>query len=330
VAGAIQGICGVVLVIEAELTGVFPRSEKLVEATRAAARGKISASEVDARSAEDTKSLVELQRATSLDACVDGQLNWQDLFRPFSKLFSGIQPGALTRWFDNNTFYRKPVVVEKVTFRGSGMDEFFRYRLLPSKARKKAILPGPFTFAALAENSAYPSLADLADDLAHALRETVASLKKVGYTHFQFNEPALTANGATKRHLEVAKHAFEVCAKDVVEQSTLHSYFGDAGPMIDELLDYPVTCIGLDFYATSLNSLAQHDFNKELGCGCVDGRNSLLETATDLSKFVAEVRERLDPKSIRLCPNCDLDFLPETVAEKKVSLLGETKRKLVT
>jgi len=320
----------VVLVVQADLTGDFPRSEKLIEATRAAARGKISQTKVDAVFAEDATSLVELQKSTSLDTFVDGQLNWQDLFRPFSELFTGIHPGALTRWFDNNTFYRKPVIVEKVTFRGSRIDEFFRHDMLPSDARKKAILPGPVTFAALAENSAYPSLVDLADDLAHALRETVASLQRAGYTYFQFNEPALVAGGATKHYLEMAKHAFEVCARGVAGQTMLQTYFGDAEPVIDDLLDYPVNCIGLDFYATSIDSLAQHDFNKELGCGCVDGRNSLLETATDLSKFVAEVKKRLDPKSIRLGPNCDLDFLPEVVAEKKVRLLGETKAKLAT
>jgi 5-methyltetrahydropteroyltriglutamate--homocysteine methyltransferase len=322
-----EAIASVLLLVEAELTGVFPRSEKLVEATRAATRGKMIQSEVDTILAADVKSLVELQRNTALDVFIDGQLNWQDLFRPFSEIFTGIHPGALTRWFDNNTFYRKPIVADNIAFRGSGIGEFFRHDLLPTTARK-AILPGPFTFAILSENSAYQSLADLTDDLAHALRETVANLQKAGYTAFQFNEPVLVGNAATKRDLEVAKHAFEVCAKGVTGQTTLQTYFGDAGPIIDELLDYPVDCIGLDFYATSISSLTAHDFNKQLGCGCIDGRNSLLETPGDLSKFVAEIGKRLNPKTVHLNPNCDLDFLPETVAEKKVRLLGETKAKL--
>ena len=315
--------------VEAHLAGVFPRSEKLVEATRAAARGKISQPEVDALFDRDLTSLVELQSSASLDTLVDGQLNWQDLFRPFSELFTGIQLGALTRWFDNNTFYRKPTIVQKISYKGTDLGRYFRHNLLPRTARKKAILPGPFTFAALAQNSAYQSLADLADDLAHALRQTVAELQKVGYTYFQFNEPALTADGKRKRDLEVAKHAFEVCAKGVAGHTTLQTYFGDAGAVIDDLLDYPVNCIGLDFYATSLDSLTQHDFNKDLGCGCIDGRNSLLETATGLSKFVADINERLTPKSILLGPNCDLDFLPQNVAERKVRLLAEAKAELV-
>lgn len=316
------------IVLAAHLTGAFPRSEQLIEATRAAARGKISQAEVDTSLYDDIKAFAELQKTASLDSFVDGQLNWQDLFRPFSEVFTGIQLGGLTRWFDNNTFYKKPVIVDKVTFTGADLGRFFHHDLLPAQASKKAILPGPFTYAVMAHNSAYSSLADLVDDLAHALRRTVGELEKLGYVDFQFNEPALCANGRTKEDLKVAKRAFEACAKGVGGKTTLQTYFGDAGPVIDYLLDYPVDCIGLDFYATSIDSLTQHDFNKEVGCGCIDGRNSLLETTDDLWKFIAKVQKALEPKSIHLCPNCDLDFLPQAVAEKKVQLLSET-RKLV-
>jgi 5-methyltetrahydropteroyltriglutamate--homocysteine methyltransferase len=314
--------------VEAQLTGVFPRSEKLVEATRAVTRGKISQPEVDAIFDQDLASLVDLQSSASLDILVDGQLNWQDVFRPFAELFTGVQLGGLTRWFDNNSFYRKPNIIQKISYNGTDLARYFRHELLPRNSPKKAILPGPFTFAALAQNSAYKSLADLADDLAHALRQVVTELQKLGYTHFQFNEPTLTAEATSKRELEVAKHAFEVCAKGLAAHTILQTYFGDAEPVIDDLLDYPVNCIGLDFYATSLETLAQHDFDLELGCGCIDGRNSLLETANMLSKFLADVDERLSPKKIIVGPNCDLDFLPQKVAERKVRLLGETKEKL--
>lgn len=316
--------------VKTQLTGIFPRSEKLVEATRALTRRKLTQLEADPVFDHDLTSLVELQNSASLDVLVDGQLNWQDLFRPFSELFTGVQLGALTRWFDNNTFYRKPNIVQKVSYKGTDLARYFRHGLLPRNSRKKAILPGPFTFAALSQNSAYKSLADLVDDLAHALRQTVIELQKVGYTDFQFNEPALTADGRGKLDLEIAKHAIEVCAKGLPGHTMLQTYFGDAEPVIDDLLDCPVNCIGLDFYATSLDSLAQHDFSMELGCGCIDGRNSLLETATSLSKFTADVNELLAPKSIILGPNCDLDFLPQNVANQKVRLLAETKTGLAT
>jgi 5-methyltetrahydropteroyltriglutamate--homocysteine methyltransferase len=315
--------------VEGHLSGAFPRSEKLVEATRAAVRGKIPQADVDSVLRGDIKGLIELQSEIGLDLLVDGQLNWQDLFRPFSELFSGIHLGGLTRWFDNNTFYRKPIVTEKVAFTGKNLDLYFHSTMFLAGAPKKAILPGPFTFAVMSQNSAYSSLEDLVDDVAHGLKDTATLLRKDGYGCFQFNEPALCADSRSRHELEIAKRGIDVCTKGIGGKSVLQTYFGDANPIIDDLLDYPVDCVGLDFYATSTDSLADHDFNKELGCGCIDGRNSLLESPQDLRRFVAKIEEDLEPAGLSLTPNCDLEFLPPPVAEKKVRLLAETKALLV-
>lgn len=312
--------------VGAHLVGMFPRSEELVAATRGAVRGKISQTTVDEILHRDVVALGQLQSDAQLDSFIDGQLNWQDLFRPLTELFTGIQPGTLTRWFDNNSFFRKPIVVEKVAFKGADPKEFFLAGLLPKVGPKRAILPGPFTFAKLSENRAYGSLAELIDDLAHALRDISLALQRAGFEYFQFNEPALCSQSTTQSELKVARQAFEVCAKGIGRKTVLQTYFGDASSAIDSLLDFPVDAIGLDFYATSLDSLVDHDFNKELGCGCIDGRNSLLESASGVSRFVADVLDKLHPKALFLSPNCDLDFLPLTVAEKKVRIIGEAKR----
>jgi 5-methyltetrahydropteroyltriglutamate--homocysteine methyltransferase len=315
--------------VEVHLSGVFPRSEKLIDATREAVRGNLPQAEVDMVLRQDIESLVGLQEESDLDALVDGQLNWQDLFRPFNQLLTGIDLGSLTRWFDNNTFYRKPIVVGKVSLKSNEIEPYFRSDLLPKVSRKKAILPGPFTFAHLSENRAYSSFSDLVDDLARALQRVVAALQGRGYEYFQFNEPSICAPGRTQPELEIAKHAYETCAHGIGGKSIIQIYFGDASQVIETLLDFPVDSIGIDFYATSVDSLKEYDFNKILGCGCVDGRNSLLESPKELKTFVSRARESLEPLDIYLTPNCDLEFLPETVAEKKVRLLGETKRLVI-
>jgi 5-methyltetrahydropteroyltriglutamate--homocysteine methyltransferase len=312
--------------IEAHLTGSFPRSEELVEATRAAVRGKISLSDLEEAFRRDLAALVRFQIDAGLDFLVDGQLNWEDLFRPFSRLFTGIQLGGLARWFDNNTFYRKPIMIGKVRFSNANVEQYFRSSLLPASNQKKAILPGPFTFATMSQNATSGSFADLVDDIAHELKETVKALRKAGYGNFQFNEPCLCASGRAKNELEIARHAFEVCAKGMGVKTGLQIYFGDASPVIDELMDFPVDCLGLDFYATSLDSLSEHSFEKELGCGCIDGRNSLLESPENLAKFIGKVEAELEPKGMFICPNCDLELLPYPIAKKKVQLLSVSKK----
>jgi 5-methyltetrahydropteroyltriglutamate--homocysteine methyltransferase len=308
--------------VEAHVAGAFPRSEKLVTATRAGVRGNLPQSEVDQVLQDDIKSCIQLQEQSSLYACSDGQLNWQDLFRPFSEILTGIKPGGLTRWFDNNTFYRKPIITDKVTFNGANLQRYFRADQLTKSRHKKAILPSPFTFASLSDNRAYQSIRDLVDDLGHALKEVVRHLQSAGYDYFQFNDPCLCSAKLTTSDLQLAKQGIATCAQ---ANSLVQTYFGDASAAVESLLDFPVDAIGVDFYATPINALTGHKFNKILACGCVDGRNSLLESPDDLKEIVLRVRDELNPSEVYLTPNCDFEFLPRSVADKKVAILGQAR-----
>jgi 5-methyltetrahydropteroyltriglutamate--homocysteine methyltransferase len=308
------------------LTGISPRSEQLVEVSRRFDRGIASVVELQTALDADTRELIQLQAENNFDLLVDGQLNWQDLFRPFSEFFLGIQPGSLTRWFDNNCFFRKPLIKDRI---GKAerfdefLDEYFRYDLLPKSQPHKAILPGPYTFARLSENRAYGTLEDLVDDLARHMRQMVDELTGRGYAFFQFNEPSLCL--ADQEQLEIAKRGFETLAKGR-SYTILHTYFSDASRILGDLLDFPVDCVGVDLYETSLKDLTERKFDRGLSLGCIDARNSLLESSEQIIDTVIRVRESVEPKQLYIGPNCDLEFLPPTVAEKKVSLLGEVRR----
>jgi len=306
------------------LTGVFPRPEPLVEVSRRLDRGLANESELQNSLNHAAQELIQLQLENQFDLLVDGQLNWQDLFRPFTELFSGIEPGSLTRWFDNNTFFRAPVVKDKVRRSNVSIDRYFLHTLMLDRHRK-SILPGPFTFAKLSQIDNYTSFADLVDDLAHALAEVASELSRKGYTFIQFNEPSLYA--ATQEELEVAKHGFETLAKTST-RTMIQTYFGSIHSIIAELLDFPVNCIGIDLYANDITDLSQQAFDRELSCGCVDGRNSLLEAPEHIIDLLTKVRDAVEPRQLYVGPNCDLEFLPYPVAEKKVRLLGEVRRKL--
>lgn len=311
--------------MKSHLTGTFPRSEELVRISRAFERRKVGSVELKQATEKDTIRLLELQNEATLDYIIDGRLNWQDHFRPFSRIFSGINPGALTRWYDNNTFYRQPIITDKVRYLGTDLEAYFRYDMIPKERAKKAILPGPYTFAHNSQTSAYKSQADLVDDLAHAIKETCKRLTELGYAYFQFDEPALTFKQPNRDALTVAKNAFETLSKMGNAKCCLQTYFGDAAPVLDSLLEFKTECIGIDFYATSLEAIENFEFDKELGCGCVDGRNSLLEDQADLINLVNRAEEIAD--EVFLCPNCDLEFLPYSVAEKKLQLLSQTMDK---
>src|SRR3989304_1544347 len=94
----------------AHLTGIFPRSEELITATRAFERGRADKSALDRLFEEEAQRLVALEGEHGLDSVTDGLLRWQDLLRPLADELPGVHAGPVTRWFDNNSFYRRPVI----------------------------------------------------------------------------------------------------------------------------------------------------------------------------------------------------------------------------
>ncbi len=122
---------------------------------------------------------------------------------------------------------------------------------------------------------------------------------------------------------DVVGQAYEALRRTDGLSRSLHVFFAPVGAALPDLLELPVDALGLDLYEEDLDILAEVDFNKALACGCVDARNSLLESPEEIAQQVARVRDLLSPPQLLLCPNADLEFLPRPVAEAKVRALGQ-------
>src|SRR5438034_1167849 len=94
--------------MKAFVPGVYPRSERLVQATRDLDRARTSQEAVDEQVERDLAELVSVQQQAGLDLLTDGMLRSQDIFRPLLEASEGLETGALTRFLDTNTFYRAP------------------------------------------------------------------------------------------------------------------------------------------------------------------------------------------------------------------------------
>jgi 5-methyltetrahydropteroyltriglutamate--homocysteine methyltransferase len=100
--------------------------------------------------------------------------------------------------------------------------------------------------------------------------------------------------------------------------------FGDAGRLLDSgLADLPVDAIGIDFYATRVDSVPQ-SFDKLLLAGVLDARSSVPEEPREIAAFAQQLRER-GVSEVALVPNGDLQYVSEPVARDKVERLGKAK-----
>jgi 5-methyltetrahydropteroyltriglutamate--homocysteine methyltransferase len=317
------------------VTGILPRSRDLIEVTRAYDRNKVSKEELEGAFREETKKVVEVQVQAGLSYVTDGMLKWQDLLRPFTENLSGLDVGSLTRWFNSNIFYRKPIILGPIHNAGEIAISMTYIELLPKEAPWKAILPAPYTFTKLAENRFYKSERELMFTFAEVLNREIRSLTEAGFKYIQLSDPALVYNPLEEEFpkdlLADVKEALRITLKNINVKVCLQTFFGDFTRILPEALEFPVDDLGIDLYETDIKKLKEYTFEKGVALGLIDARSSLMEDENEIADVAREIIEAIYPSKMRdvfICPNCDLEFLPWEIAREKIKAMGRIAKAL--
>ena len=295
--------------VRAYAPGIYPRSEALIQATRDLDRGRATPEAVAAQREADVRELVAAQEAAGLDLLTDGLLAAQDLFRPLAKASEGLDARPLTRFLDTNTFYRALLLDGEPRLR----------RPLPAPDlpadRWLATLPAPSALARAASGAVSPEAF-----AAHVLAPQIESYAGAGCALVVVVDPFLARDGDP----EQAVAGLQELPRDV--PLLLQLPFGDAARVLEGLADTPVDAIGVDFYATALDSIPE-EFPKEIAAGVVDSRSSAVERPEDIESFAEQLRDRR-PAGLSLTVNGDLQFVPEPIARRKLACLGRARASL--
>ncbi|MEM0349447.1 MAG: hypothetical protein QXE96_03555 [Candidatus Caldarchaeum sp.] len=306
------------------LVGPLPRTEALIKAYRDRAKNKISDKALLNELETTSRAFVEAQRQNGFTYLIDGMLGWNDLLRPFASSLENVEVNGLSRWFDNNFFYKAPVIKGKINLRNRVDRTLFFHRLIEVEKRK-IVVPEPFTFSKLAVNNFYGKFDELVHDVADALAQY---LKKLGeFAQIQLTAPSLVMGEVSSEELEMSRSAVEKLRKKVGGEVMLHLQFGSAEKNLDAFLDFPVDVIGLDMFKTRVESLRGLDTEKSIFLGLVDGRNTLLEDPASSLTLLKKVASIANCGEIHLGPNCELEHLPHEYALKKMNVLGAIVKK---
>lgn len=315
--------------VHTTVVGNYPRigdtyDEQLLR--RAIARfdkGEITEAGVQEAEREVVQSVLREQADAGIDVPTDGQVTWYDSQSHIARGLEGIEIGGLVRYFDTNTYYRQPIVVGPVAWKGPILVDEWRFAQDHSPKPVKAVLTGPATLAALALDHRHSDRRSLTADLATALSQEVRALVKAGAKHVQVDEPILTREpeeiGSVADSLEVLSRE-----KGSAEFS-LFTYFGDVARIYDKLLALPVDVIGLDLVQgeKSWSRLLKKGSDKRLALGILDARNTKLEDPKALAARVWEARHSIDLGRAYLSPSNGLEFLPRARAREKLKVLAQ-------
>lgn len=106
------------------VTGIFPRPKRLIEITRAYDREIADERELEEAFEDTTLKVISAQLSADFNCITDGMLKWQDLIRPIAENLSGVKIGSLAKWFNNDTFYRKPVIMDDLGWKRSIVEKY--------------------------------------------------------------------------------------------------------------------------------------------------------------------------------------------------------------
>ena len=313
------------LAVAAYQHGIYPRSEDVVAATRGLERGRVGLEDVDRTFQAEKEDFLLTQREAGLDYFSDGLLRWQDIFRPLVHLSAGLDARTLVRWFNNNSFFRAPEVTGELAVTAPEPREMQDNGDVPEP--KVATLPSPYLFSRAAHED-HDRNALMMEVAREILRPVAQSLVSTGYRLIHLEEPWLPYFGIDAADWDDFEKALQEI-HEVAQGATLvlHAYFGDAGPYVDRLRRLPVDAIGIDFVETDLDELGT-EWGIGLMAGVLDGRASPIESVEGTVEFARRVADTLQPTSLFLSSNCELEFLPRDLARQKVLRLGQVSARL--
>jgi 5-methyltetrahydropteroyltriglutamate--homocysteine methyltransferase len=285
-------------------------------------RGEIKDIELERGYQATITRAVKEQEAAGIDLLTDGQIRWDDLLTPLTRQLDGAQAGGLLRWFDNNVYYRHPVIEGPLRWRGPATVADYRVAAAATTRPVKAVLPGPVTYASLSEDRFYKDFERLAQAVAGALHEEAQALAAAGAPWIQIDEPAL---GGRPSAVDLARTLLETITKGVKAKFALATYFKPIDGIYAALRTFPVDALQIDVVdrPDQLDLLIRNPPKGDIVLGWVDARNTRLEDRDQLTRLLEGAAEKLGADRLWASPNAGLEFLPHATALQKMARLAE-------
>ncbi|MCD2204169.1 5-methyltetrahydropteroyltriglutamate--homocysteine methyltransferase [Halobacterium sp. KA-6] len=283
--------------------------------------------EIEAAYDEVREELVGLQRDAGLDRVVEGQGRWDDMLAHPLTVHENVETGGIVRYYDNNNFYRDPIVEGELTFSGDLAADLEAASELTDNLQ--AVVPGPYSLSELATDEYYGDdeqfLAAVADFLAGEV-EAFPNVETVFVL-----EPSLVTNPPEEGEDERASEAIDTVADAVDADVVAHTYWGALEEKVHaHLLDAGVDAIGYDFVTShedNLYNVTEYGTKDSVALGVVDGQNTLVESPETIRDRVDWFRDSV-PDAIEfddayVTANTGLFYLPVNRFEQKLQALAD-------
>ena len=270
--------------------------------------------------------VIESQRAAGLDRIVEGQLRWDDMLAHPLAVHDNVETRGIVRYYDNNNFYREPVVTGELTADGDVPDELAAADSLADGDDLQAVLPGPYSLSELATDEYYGDDAAFLDGVADFL---AGEAEAFDAETLLLLEPSLVTDAPDDGEDERASEAIDAVASAADAEVVVQTYWGALEEKVHaHLLDADIDAIGYDFvtdHEQNRYNINEYGTKDSIALGLVDGQNTLVETPEEIRERIEWVADQTanDFETVYATANTELFYLPTNKFEAKLQALAE-------
>ncbi|MFP8953974.1 5-methyltetrahydropteroyltriglutamate--homocysteine methyltransferase [Natrialbaceae archaeon A-arb3/5] len=283
--------------------------------------------EIAAAYDEARDEVIGIQQEAGLDRVVEGQLRWDDMLAHPLAVHDAVDTEGIVRYYDNNNFYRDPVVTDELGFSGDVAEELEAASEL-TDGDLQAVLPGPYSLADLATDDHYGDEAAFLGAVADFLEGEVDAFPDVE-TLFLL-EPSLVENVPEDGQDERASDAIDQVASATDADVVVQPYWGALEEKVyAHLLDADIDAVGFDFVANqdeNVYNIQEYGATDQISLGLADGQSTLVEDAEAIRDRVDWVYDQVpvsEFETVYLTTNTETFYLPYAKFEEKLAVLAE-------
>jgi len=290
--------------------------------------------EIQAVYSDVRSELLEYQQDAGLDRVVEGQARWDDFIAHPLAVHENVETEGIIRYYNNNNFFREPVVTGKLSADGDVASEL-------SAAGEaidgglQGVLPGPYSLADLATDEYYGDDDEFLAAVAEFLAGEIEGFPEIE-TLFLL-EPSLVETPFDNERGEQVSTALDTVTAATDADVVVFPYWG----ALEEHVYAHV--LDADFEALGFDLISNHDENvynaqefgtpDDVALGVVDGKNTLIESADTVRDRIEWFEGQTPSESygtVYATANVELSYLPESKFREKLDVLADaTKQEVI-
>ncbi|WP_338600960.1 hypothetical protein V6M85_13005 [Sulfolobus tengchongensis] len=321
--------------VKKALVGSFPKNPKLGKAISWYNTGKIDKEKLEKYLKENIQNLFQLAKDIGLDYVTNGLFRWDDIVDVTFGYTKGIEKGALQRFFDNNFYYRQPVIREKIEGKKAENNEYIKDLEFSRKIKEeiglnsklKAVILGPLTFYSLSSNEYYKNPIELMMDYASVVNSLLDDISNIADV-IEIHEPSIFSKNIKNEILEKLPEVYKNMLSNTKLEKHLITYFEiNNAKRLDILFSLPIDYYGIDIIENikKLARIYSHFSSRKVYLGLLNARNTKMEKLSTIIRVLNSVKQK-GAQDVIVGNNTLFDFIPEVVVIKKLKLLKKLEK----